>query len=494
MSSNDVGKLPITQRLKFLAKDSVLYGGASAIERSLALITFPLLARYFSIQEYGWIDLFAAWVMLFSRTLVFGQDSAVARYYYEYEDTESRRQLISQSLILQVCLILLILPIILIVGPAFIGTLVQSPDARHLMRLALLQVPFIVLTNFSQNLLKWTFRRRAFMTVSLGSSCVFVVGLVICARWFTLTIEALYFISISTKIIFAMTGLWLSRKWLTMPTNFKFMREMLPFAVPYGFIGLIGTIVPVSERSITAWVLGARELGAYAVAAKMALLLNLIVQAFQMAWGPFSMSLYKQRDAIHTYNLVLKIFTLIMCLCTLGAALFAPALLALLTANRYAEGAMVVFPLAMVVAVQAIGWVTSIGIGFSKKSYLTLYAYLVYLPVSLGSMFLLGHHYGLAGIAFGSLIGYIARAALETVLAQRAHPMSWSYGRPLMIMASTITIGSLLYQIPSMLQGTTQWLTATTVYAALCVVAFMVTFGRSERARMLKSFTGRSRA
>src|SRR5690606_24666922 len=121
-----------------------------------------------------------------------------------------------------------------------------------------------------------------------------------------------------------------------------------------------------------------------------------IVQAFQMAWGPFSMSLYKQRDAIQTYNVVLKIFTLVICLCSLGAALFAPGLLALLTAGRYAEGAAVVFPLAMAVAAQAIGWVVGIGIGFSKKSYLTLYAYLVYLPVSLGAIYVLGSLFGLA--------------------------------------------------------------------------------------------------
>src|SRR5690606_24654860 len=213
-----------------------------------------------------------------------------------------------------------------------------------------------------------TFRRRAFLTVSLGSSLTFVAGLVIWAKWFTLSIEALYVIAITTKLVFALFGVWLSRKWLTVPANFKFMREMLPFAIPYGCISLIGTLVPVFERSITAWILGARELGAYAVAAKIAMLLNLIVQAFQMAWGPFSMSLYKQRDAIQTYNVVLKIFTLVICLCSLGAALFAPGLLALLTAGRYAEGAAVVFPLAMAVAAQAIGWVVGIGIGFSKKS------------------------------------------------------------------------------------------------------------------------------
>jgi len=58
-SGKDPSGLSHAGRLKFLARDSVVYGGAAAISRAFALITFPLLAQHFSVADYGIIDLFS---------------------------------------------------------------------------------------------------------------------------------------------------------------------------------------------------------------------------------------------------------------------------------------------------------------------------------------------------------------------------------------------------------------------------------------------------
>ena len=50
--------LSLKGRLGFLAKDSVLYGGAAALNKVFSLSTFPLLARHFSVAEYGLVDMF----------------------------------------------------------------------------------------------------------------------------------------------------------------------------------------------------------------------------------------------------------------------------------------------------------------------------------------------------------------------------------------------------------------------------------------------------
>jgi O-antigen/teichoic acid export membrane protein len=87
-------------RMSFLLKDSVIYGGAAAISKSFSIITFPVIARHFSTAEYGIIDLFGVVATFIGILVVFGQDSAVAPYFYEHEDTDVRRQLISQSLLI----------------------------------------------------------------------------------------------------------------------------------------------------------------------------------------------------------------------------------------------------------------------------------------------------------------------------------------------------------------------------------------------------------
>jgi len=109
---SDLRKLSIGQRLKFLAKDSAIYGLAGALNKGFALITFPLLARHFSVEDFGLIDYLNTLVVLFVTFLVFGQDSAVARFFYEHNDDANRRQVISQSLFLQATIVLGTIPLV----------------------------------------------------------------------------------------------------------------------------------------------------------------------------------------------------------------------------------------------------------------------------------------------------------------------------------------------------------------------------------------------
>lgn len=98
---------------------------------------------------------------------------------------------------------------------------------------------------------------------------------------------------------------------------------MLPFAIPYGVICIAGAFSPTLERTLTASFLGTESLGLYAAATKMAMLMGLLVSAFQTAWGPVSLSLYKQADAGHTYNWVFKLFALAVCVAALTLTLLA---------------------------------------------------------------------------------------------------------------------------------------------------------------------------
>ena len=64
-------KLGQAERLKFLLSDTVVYGLGGALNKVLALFTFPLLTRYFSVEQFGVIDLLNTSVVV--SILVFGK-------------------------------------------------------------------------------------------------------------------------------------------------------------------------------------------------------------------------------------------------------------------------------------------------------------------------------------------------------------------------------------------------------------------------------------
>lgn len=482
--------LTLRGRLSFLLKDSALYGGAAAVSKAFALITFPLLARHFSLAEYGVLDFFLVLSGLLVTLFVFGQDSSVARFFYELEDVDERRQVISQSLAFQLLGLVLLLPPLWWVAAWLIKLFIEFDDVQWLFRVVLLQLPFLLLINFSQNLLKWTFARAQFLIMSLGYTLVQASLLLVAVLVLDVGIQGVLLVSLCSSFLFGLLGLYFVRGWLARPRDLRRLREMLPFAIPYGVICVVAAFSPALERSLTDQLLGAEDLGLYAAGTKIAMLLGLVVGAFQTAWGPFSLSLYKQSEAAHTYNWVLKIFSLCMCMLALALTLAARPLIQLLASDRYSGAVEVVFPLAMGLAIQSTGWITEIGIGIAKRSHLNLYAYGVGIVATLGGILLLVPMLGLMGVGIGVMIGHIARAGMSSWLAQQAYPLPWRYGPVLAMFGLTLFFGVAAAWVRQRWGVSAQALTLMLGLLTTAIAGWHILFSRAEQEHLLDIIPG----
>jgi O-antigen/teichoic acid export membrane protein len=449
--------LSIKHRLGFLAKDSLLYGGAAAISKALSLITFPLLARYFSISEFGLMDIFFVSITFLSIFFVFGQDSAVARFFYEYTDNQDRKSLISQSLIFQICTLCIFLPVLWVFADEAGNILSKDTLSGALFKICLLQLPFSLFINFSQNLLKWTFSRSRFLIISLGSVFVNVIFIVVGIIYFRIGVEGVFIVSLLSRIIFGLLGLYYVRNWLMIPRSFNFLPELLKYAIPFGIICVVGAFVPVLERSFIDRLLGSQDLGLFAAGSRIVMLLTLFIQAFQTAWGPFSLAIHKEQDAVKTYNIILKIFVILICSLCFFLSGIGEHLLLLLASSKYSGASIIVFPLTLGLAVQATGWITEIGISISKKSYLNIYSYIIFLVVTFLSLYILIPIFGLLGVALASMCGYFAKTISSSYLAQRAYPQDWEFRNVSFVITSALFLGVtgiyLNYQVSVMISS-----------------------------------------
>lgn len=437
-----LGALTHGQRLRFLAGDAAVYGLAAGLNKALALFTFPLLARHFSVANFGTIDLLNTFAVLVTTLLIFGQDSAAARFYYDTDDQSERRQVVTQALVFQFIVMALLLPpawIFAALIADWLGMGVEQGAA--LVRLVIAQAPFFVLTTYCLGLLKWTFKRWEFFLISVGSAVFTLVALFAALALGQLDLTGVFVVYLLTRSLFGLVALWLVRDLFSWPRGMEKVRFLLPFAVPFGIICVAVSFLPVLERWYVGLLLGPVALGYFAAGAKVAMLINLPISAIEMSWGPFSLSLHKEADAAETYNTVLKLVCLALFAGVLAITAVADLVVALLGSERYAAGGAVVFALAMGLALQGISYVSSVGIVFSKRSYLKLYAYGVMLAVAAAAIPLLAARHGIAGAAWGSMLAMLAKLLVETWLAQRAWPLRWCFGGPAFLTGFTLLIG-----------------------------------------------------
>lgn len=423
--TNDPASLTITGRLRFLARDSAIYGMAAAVSRFASLLTFPIVVRHLEIAEYGALDIIQIFGNFLVVLLIFGQDSGVARYFFEYEDAEVRKDFISQSFFFRIYVMLIVAPLLWFLGSFIIGLLGIGQEYQPAFAVLLLQIPFVILLNFCVVLLRVTFSRGRFIFLSVGFSFTQAACWLVAIFWFDASVRGILVAGLLATLFYAAIGIFFIRHWLKPSFQLNYVLEMMPYSLPYGAISALRAIVPVLERSLVAILLTVDALGLYAASAKMTMFFAIFAYAFQSAWEPFALSIGKKPDAQATYNLVLKVFILLVCVLVLALTSVAKPMIVILASEKYAEAAAIVFPLMMAMAIESIGWITEIGLILQRRTSLKLIAYLLGTIISILGIVLLTPAFGLPGVATAVLIGNIVKTLAVTIFAQRVSDLKW---------------------------------------------------------------------
>ena len=479
----DPAGLTLGGRLRFLARDSAVYGLAAAISRFASLLTFPIVVRHLTLSEYGVLDILQVFGSLLTVFLILGQDSAVARYFFEHKDVETQKEMISQSLLSRLAVAVLMLPLVWLSGDLVISALGIDPHFRTAFDILLLQAPFIVLLNFAVVLLRVTFARNRFILLSVGFSFTQAGCWLLAIFLFDASVQDILLAGLVATVLFAALGLVFIRGWLHLTLRVDHTLQMLPYALPYGAISALRALTPLVERALVVLLLTGDALGLYAAGAKITMLYALFAFAFQAAWEPFALSISKRPDAHETYNLVLKIFILLACILVLVLTGLAQPIILVLAGEKYLGATVIIFPMLFALALESISWITEIGLILRKKTSLKLVAYLFGAATSVLGIFLLAPDLGLEGVAVAVLLGSIVKTVTVTLLARRMHDLRWSIAAFVVLLPTTMLLGTWVGHASG--SGTLAALGACgAAILLLIVLAYALVLSGEERARL----------
>lgn len=475
--------------LKFLAIDSFVFGVSIVIGRVMSLISVLILARHFTVGDYGLFDFYIVLIGSCATIFAMGQDSTVARFFFELSDQE-KKELISQSLIFQLgaCFFLSLCFWLLkdIVLPS-----VGSTNSFFFLGFSLMVLPFAIIFNFSQNLLKWTFQRTKFMVVALGFSMMQAATIFIFSIFFDFGLKDLFPLVLLPYVFFAFVGLFFIRSWLLVPSKLNYIISTVSYSAPYAAIAVLSACLPILERMVVQSALTPHDLGTYAIATRIVLLLSVFVAAFQLSWGPFSYSLYiggSKDDARTAFNVIIKVYAQILCTVALVISFLSPWLIDLIAGADYLGASNLIFPLAMASIVHSVGLVLEFGIDIAKKSYLKVVAYVLNIVTFFLFSVLLVPNFGALGVGMGALAGALVRTILVTAFAQKVEVVGWK----LFPVAAIIFITLLMGFFGNINQGEL-YLFDDFLYFSICVVSlqlvfFYLMFSRVERLKIISKY------
>lgn len=420
----------VLKEIKRVFKDTAVYGLGSLLPKAAGIILVPIYTRFLLPHDYGIMSLASIITTIVGSTLILGQNGALTLYLRSTQSEtteEDRRRLLFSvtvfTLAFAAAIILLIFPF----GPQVIAALFGSngitfyPYVAIALATALIGMPLMLLqaVNRAQG------KARVYSTFQIAAFAVnttFTILFVVALRQGALG-------SLKGTLVAACTlapvALWLLGRQMSARFSADWLRRSLAFGLPLVPHALAGWALTFSDRTILGRFTSLKEVGLYSLAYNISMVMNLISQSINQAWGPIYYDLASTDDGRAKLPRLTTVYAVTVVFAGMAYMLFAREALMVLASQRYWEAAALVPVIVAAYVCFALYSVVSTGIFFAKKTKWVASISGAAAVVNIGLNLWLVPRFGMWAAAVNTLVAYSLMAIIARYLTGKLFPGSF---------------------------------------------------------------------
>ncbi|MFV0554827.1 MAG: lipopolysaccharide biosynthesis protein [Mangrovibacterium sp.] len=434
-------------QFKKLASDTAIYGVSSIVGRFLNWWLVPYYSHLFLPSEYGVVTNLFSYMAFVLVVLTYGMETGYFRYASQAKDKElvystSLVSLLSTSL----AFLLLVLPF-----SGNIATWLGYAEFPEYIRWIALIMALDAFTSIPFAKLRIEGRPIKFATLKVVSIFVNIFlnifFLSICPYLLESNPESIVrhvyradmgvgYVFISNLVASALVFLMLIPD---MKISFRFqrslLREMLWYSFPILIVGVAGMVNQNIDKILLPVLIPEGEspmaqLGIYGANYKLAVIMNMFIQAFRYAFEPFFFSQAKNDDNKRGYALILKYFSIFGFVIFLAVSLFLEAFKSLHIINEaYYSGLKIVPIILMANLFLGIYYTLSLWYKLTDKTRFGAYFALAGAAITLLVNVIFIPRHGYMASAYAVLISYALMMVLSYVVGQKYFPIDYPVKR-----------------------------------------------------------------
>jgi O-antigen/teichoic acid export membrane protein len=431
--------------MRRLVSSAALYAAGGLAQRGVGFLLIPVYTRVIAPVDYGMLEVLNSFSAVFFAVLTLGLTSAINKCYHrDCETYEDRRRVLGTALLLDLPVLLVGAALLVWFAAPVSRILLGHEDAASLMPLVAASAVAYSVGTLVFGTLRAQERAAAFgiltlaqFVLGLGLNVLFVVGL----RW---GIRGVLLGNLVSQALAVPLGLWLVGGARRFVLDRRLAGLLLRFGVMLVPVMLAGWVMDQSDRYILGRLRSLEEVAVYGVGYKFGSVVDLlIVWPFQLAWPAFSFAISNRAGHRETYARTLTYFALLLTAVIVAVSLFARGGLGLLVGPRYADAAAVIPLVALAYALNGLHYCVSPGVHLAGRTrvlpWLAAGAALVNVALNL----LLIPGWGMIGAAWSTIAAYSVLAGGTIVVAQRAYPVPYEYGR----LARVLGVGAVVWVV-----------------------------------------------
>ena len=275
--------------LRSLSKDTFFYTGTLFGAKALGIITIPYLTKSISIASFAEIDVFLVIVNFLSPIIYLGLDSALGRFYYDEEKGELSYNNVLSTLTISVFFVSIL---VLIFSKKILSIYIKT-DIFYYHYLALFGFVQVLYISIGQLKSRLDFNRYLYFWYGILPILSLNIFVIIAFYLNKLNLENYFVANFVINTVVALRTIITINPIL--PSSFLLI-PLFRFGLPFMFVTLVGTLIPLIERSVVLNSFSLKQSGLYSFAFRLVALLAIINKGFQLSWAPLSMRHLKDED------------------------------------------------------------------------------------------------------------------------------------------------------------------------------------------------------
>jgi O-antigen/teichoic acid export membrane protein len=429
-----------------LARQMLAYGLSGLLVPLVGLITLPIFARVFTRSQYGLLELGTTTLTVAAVITDAGLTAAALRSFYDYnaEHEPERRSVMLTGLVATSAIALAVAVLMIGFRDELSRWLFGEPGQGTL----LVAIAGAVLTlntwRYAAEVMRVRFQAFSYLTMSaLAATVTTALGVagVLALDW---RVNGVFFAAVVGNMVAAVYGLLAVRRWLSGRFSIPKLRGMLAYGVPLIPNALAAWALALVDRIILSRLGSLSEVGQYAVANRLALLLLIGLNAFLFALSPFLLSTYSEDPAQEkaARGRTLTYLTFILAFTGLTLTLFAKEIFDIV-APKFDDAYLAVGPLALGGALYGISALLTTSLAITRKT-----VHLAALAVGAAALnivlnFAMIPPFGIVGAGLATAGGYGALALSYYWLTQRLYPTPYEPRKVVTMFAAATLLGLL---------------------------------------------------
>ena len=432
---------------KKLASDTAIYGMSSIIGRFINWWLMPLYVVLFVPDVYGIVTNLYSYVAFFMVFLTYGMETG----FFRFASNNSNSEKVYSTSLIALFLTSTVFIILIVFLKNDLATLINYPNhPEYILWLAvILAIDALTAIPFAQLRLKNRPLKFAFIKlVNIGANISFnLFFLLLCPKLASNNpdsfIHIIYsadigvgYVFISNLLASVITLLMLLPAMLKISFQFDkaLLYKMLSYSFPILIVGLAGVANQHIDKILIPFLIPEdqnpmAQLGIYGAGVKIAVLMNMFIQAFRYAFEPFFFSRENGKDDKKMHANIMKYFVIFGLLIFLGMVLYIDVIKLIVRNTAYHEGFSIVPVILLANLFFGIYFALSMWYKLTDMTRYGAYIAVGGAVVTITLNFILIPVFGYKGSAFAILICFFGMMVVSYFLGQKYYPIPYNIKR-----------------------------------------------------------------